>query len=85
MVLAALAGSHLAQGWALADLRRTAQSAVDLQAGVLRAEMQAQSALPLALAADPEIAAMLAPARPRASSRRSTAACGRSRGRRARR
>ncbi|GBU16470.1 MULTISPECIES: ATP-binding protein [Methylobacterium] len=64
MVLAALAGSHLAQGWALADLRRTAQSAVDLQAGVLRAEMQAQSALPLALAADPEIAAMLAPGAP---------------------
>ena len=56
MVLAALVGSHLAQGWALADLRRTAQSAVDLQAGVLRAEMQAQSALPLALAAAPALA-----------------------------
>ena len=53
---------RIAERWALADLRRSAQTTLGLQIGALRAEMQRQSALPLALAADPEIAALLAPA-----------------------
>ena len=47
----------MAERWALADLRRTARATLTIQAGALHTEMQRQSALPLALAADPEIAA----------------------------
>ncbi|GJE25605.1 sensor histidine kinase [Methylobacterium organophilum] len=56
MALAAWAGGRVAEHRALADLRRGARSALSLQVAALRAEMQTQSALPLALAADPEIA-----------------------------
>ncbi|AWN39222.1 ATP-binding protein [Methylobacterium radiodurans] len=59
MVAAAWAGGRVAQRWALADLRRTARTTLTLQAGALHTEMQRQSALPLALAADPEIGAVL--------------------------
>ncbi|GJD40180.1 ATP-binding protein [Methylobacterium bullatum] len=59
-VAAWLAG-QAAERWALSDLRRTAQSTLALQVGALRAEMQKQASLPLALAADPEIAAVAGP------------------------
>ncbi|KAB1075973.1 sensor histidine kinase [Methylobacterium planeticum] len=63
LVLAVIWGAgRVAERWALADLRRSAETTLGLQVGALRAEMQRQSALPLALAADPEIAALLAPA-----------------------
>ncbi|WP_373875906.1 cache domain-containing protein, partial [Methylobacterium soli] len=55
------AAGRIAERWALGDLRRAAQTTLGLQIGALHAEMQRQSALPLALAADPEIAALLAP------------------------
>ncbi|MGU3539301.1 sensor histidine kinase [Methylobacterium sp. A54F] len=58
---AAWVAGRFAERSALADLRRTAHLALTLQVGALSAEMQRQGGLPLALAADPEIAAMLAP------------------------
>ncbi|MHC2017264.1 sensor histidine kinase [Methylobacterium sp. CM6247] len=60
LVGAWLAG-RAAERWALTDLRRTAQAALALQVSALRAEMQKQASLPLALAADPEIAAVAGP------------------------
>ena len=59
MIAAAWAGGRVAERWALADLRRTARATLTIQAGALHTEMQRQSALPLALATDPEIAAVL--------------------------
>jgi len=56
LVAAWLAG-RAAERWVLADLRRGARSAIGLQVGLLLAEMQKQASLPLALAADPEVAA----------------------------
>ncbi|WP_236960192.1 sensor histidine kinase [Methylobacterium durans] len=61
MLAAAWAGARVAERSALADLGRAAQSTLALQVGALRAEMQRQTALPRALAADPEIAAILRP------------------------
>ncbi|MCJ2032945.1 ATP-binding protein [Methylobacterium sp. J-068] len=61
ILLAAWGAGTIAERWALADLRRTAQAALGLQVGALRAEMQKQASLPLALAADPEIAAAAGP------------------------
>lgn len=61
ILAAAWIAGRAAERGALADLRRTARSAIGLQVGVLLAEMQKQAALPLALAADPEIAAIAAP------------------------
>lgn len=61
MLAATWAGGRVAERWALADLRRTARATLTIQAGALHTEMQRQSALPLALAADPEIAAVLRP------------------------
>jgi two-component system C4-dicarboxylate transport sensor histidine kinase DctB len=61
LVLAGWLGGRVAERWALADLRRSATSALGLQVAALRAEMQTQSALPLALAADPEIERVVAP------------------------
>ncbi|WP_342109546.1 ATP-binding protein [Methylobacterium sp. SI9] len=58
---AAWLAGRMAERWALADLRRGARSAIGLQVGLLRAEMQKQASLPLALAADPEVAAAVAP------------------------
>ncbi|WP_019906492.1 ATP-binding protein [Methylobacterium sp. 77] len=58
VLIAAWLAGRAAERWALADLRRTAQAALALQVGALRAEMQKQASLPLALAADPEIAAV---------------------------
>jgi len=57
ILLAAWLAGGIAERWALADLRRTAEATLGLQVGVLAAEMQKQTSLPLALAADPEIAA----------------------------
>ena len=54
---AAWLAGRSAERWALADLRRSARSAIGLQVGLLLAEMQKQASLPLALAADPEIVA----------------------------
>lgn len=61
LVLAGWLGGRVAERWALTDLRRSATSALGLQVAALRAEMQTQSALPLALAADPEIERVVAP------------------------
>ncbi len=61
LLLAGWVGGRVAERWALADLRRTATSALGLQVAALRAEMQTQSSLPLALAADPEIARTVQP------------------------
>ncbi len=55
MALAVWLGGRLAERLALTDLRRMAQSTLSLQVAALSAEMQRQSALPLALATDPEI------------------------------
>ncbi|WP_264049967.1 ATP-binding protein [Methylobacterium flocculans] len=57
ILLAAWAAGRVAERWAMADLQRTAQTALALQVGALGAEMQKQTSLPLALASDPEIAA----------------------------
>ncbi|MEH3116764.1 MAG: ATP-binding protein [Methylorubrum populi] len=62
LVLSGWLGGRVAERWALVDLRRTATSARGLQVAALRAEMQTQSSLPLALAADPEIARVVEPA-----------------------
>jgi two-component system C4-dicarboxylate transport sensor histidine kinase DctB len=62
ILLAAWVAGGVAERWALADLRRTAEATLGLQVGVLAAEMQKQTSLPLALAADPEIAAAAEPA-----------------------
>ncbi|MFY9292279.1 MAG: ATP-binding protein [Methylorubrum rhodinum] len=62
LALAVWLGGRLAERFALADLRRTAQSALSLQVAALSAEMQRQSALPLALATDPEILRAVGPA-----------------------
>ena len=64
MLLSAWGAGRVAERWALADLRRTAQGALGLQIGALRAEMQKQTSLPLALAADPEIAAAVSASAP---------------------
>ncbi|ACL55177.1 sensor histidine kinase [Methylobacterium nodulans] len=60
VVLAAWSGGRIAERAALADLRRSALSGLTLQVAALRAEMQKQASLPLALAADPEIARVVA-------------------------
>ena len=62
MALAVWLGGRVAERLALTDLRRTAQSALGLQVAALSAEMQRQSALPLALATDPEIVRAVGPA-----------------------
>ncbi|GJE19448.1 ATP-binding protein [Methylobacterium marchantiae] len=59
VLIAAWLAGRTAERWALADLRRTAQAVLALQVSALRAEMQKQASLPLALAADPEIAAVM--------------------------
>ena len=56
MVLAAWLAGRAAERSALADLGRQARATLTLQSGALRSEMQRQTALPLALASDPEIA-----------------------------
>lgn len=61
MLLAAWLGGRLAERLALTDLRRTALSALSLRVAALSAEMQRQSALPLALATDPEIVRSVGP------------------------
>ncbi|QGY06209.1 sensor histidine kinase [Methylobacterium mesophilicum SR1.6/6] len=60
IVTAAWLAGRAAERWALTDLRRGARSAIGLQVGLLLAEMQKQASLPLALAADPEVAAAVA-------------------------
>ncbi|MFE1598392.1 ATP-binding protein [Methylobacterium sp. ID0610] len=60
VLLAAWIGGRLAERAALADLRRSASAGLTLQVAALRAEMQKQASLPLALAADPEMAALVA-------------------------
>lgn len=60
VIAAAWLAGRAAERWALADLRRGARSAIGLPVGLLRAEMQKQASLPLALAADPEVAAAVA-------------------------
>ena len=59
MVLAAWLAGRTAERSALADLGRQARATLSLQSGALRAEMQRQTALPLTLASDPEIAEAL--------------------------
>ncbi|MCI9881422.1 MULTISPECIES: sensor histidine kinase [Methylobacterium] len=66
ILLAVWVAGGVAERWALADLRRTAEATLGLQVGVLAAEMQKQASLPLALAADPEIAAAAEAAPPEA-------------------
>lgn len=61
LALAGWLGGRVAERWALTDLRRSAFSSLGLQVAAFRAEMQTQSSLPLALAADPEIARVVAP------------------------
>ncbi len=61
LALAVWLGGRVAERLALTDLRRTAQSALGLQVAALSAEMQRQSALPLALATDPEIVRAVGP------------------------
>jgi len=58
MLVAAWIAGRAAERWALADLHRTARTTLALQVAALHAEMQKQASLPLALAADPEIAAV---------------------------
>lgn len=58
ILCAAWFAGRSAERWTLADLRRNARSAIGLQVGVLLAEMQKQASLPLALAADPDVAAV---------------------------
>ncbi len=67
MVLAAWLAGRAAERSALADLARQARATLTLQSGALHAEMQRQTALPLALASDPEIADALREGRPPAS------------------
>lgn len=62
LLLSGWLGGRVAERWALADLRRSASSTLGLQVAALRAEMQTQSSLPLALAADPEISRVVEPA-----------------------
>jgi two-component system, NtrC family, C4-dicarboxylate transport sensor histidine kinase DctB len=57
VLAAAWLAGRAAERWVLADLRRGARSTLSLQIGVLTSEMQKQASLPLALAADPEVAA----------------------------
>lgn len=59
MVLAAWLAGRTAERSALADLGRQARATLTLQSGALHAEMQRQTALPLTLASDPEIAEAL--------------------------
>lgn len=61
LILTGWLGGRVAERWALTDLRRSASSSLGLQVAAFRAEMQTQSSLPLALAADPEIAGVVAP------------------------
>ena len=56
-LLAAWLAGRAAEQAALADLRRTAQASLTLHVAALRAEMEKQASLPLALATDPEIVA----------------------------
>ena len=60
-ILAAWLAGRAAERSALADLDRQARATLVIQSGALRAEMQRQTSLPLALATDPEIAAVLRP------------------------
>ncbi|KQO65894.1 ATPase [Methylobacterium sp. Leaf87] len=65
MLLAAWIAGRAAERWALSDLHRTAHTALALQVAALRAEMQKQASLPLALASDPEMAAVAGESPPR--------------------
>lgn len=58
LAAALLAGRH-AERAALADLRRSASATLALHVAAFRTEMQKQGSLPLALASDPEIAAVV--------------------------
>ncbi|MEN3236491.1 MULTISPECIES: sensor histidine kinase [Methylobacterium] len=58
LAAAVLAGRH-AERAALADVRRSATATLALHVAAFRTEMQKQGSLPLALASDPEIAAVV--------------------------
>ena len=59
MALAAWIAGRAAERSALADLDRQARATLSIQSAALHAEMQRQTSLPLALASDPEIGAVL--------------------------
>ncbi|TNC14986.1 sensor histidine kinase [Methylobacterium terricola] len=59
VLAAALVAGRIAERAALADLRRSANATLALQVAAFRTEMQKQGSLPLALASDPEIAAVV--------------------------
>ncbi len=59
VLAAALFAGRTAERAALADLRRSASATLALQVAAFRTEMQKQGSLPLALAGDPEIAAVV--------------------------
>nr|WP_208642391.1 ATP-binding protein [Methylobacterium terrae] len=59
VLAAAIVAGRIAERAALADLRRSANSTLALQVAAFRTEMQKQGSLPLALASDPEIAAVV--------------------------
>jgi two-component system, NtrC family, C4-dicarboxylate transport sensor histidine kinase DctB len=61
VLAAALLAGRYAERAALADLRRSASSTLALHVAGLRTEMQKQGSLPLALASDPEITAVVGP------------------------
>lgn len=62
VLAAALFAGRTAERAALADLRRSANATLALQVAAFRTEMQKQGSLPLALASDPEITAVVGPA-----------------------
>nr|WP_312892028.1 ATP-binding protein [Methylobacterium sp. DB0501] len=59
VLAAAVVAGRIAERAALADLRRSANATLALQVAAFRTEMQKQGSLPLALASDPEIAAVV--------------------------
>ncbi len=61
VLAAALFAGRTAERAALADLRRSANATLALQVAAFRTEMQKQGSLPLALATDPEITAVVGP------------------------
>ena len=52
--------AHVAERWALSQLRGTADAAVALRGAMLRSEIEKQRALPLVLAGDPGVQEALA-------------------------
>jgi two-component system C4-dicarboxylate transport sensor histidine kinase DctB len=62
VLAAALFTGRYAERAALLDLRRSASATLALHVAAFRTEMQKQGSLPLALASDPEIAAVVGPA-----------------------